>query len=138
MTLPRTIARVLLGLVLVFAGTGHLTFARRSFQAQVPPWLPFDADFVVLASGVVEIALGLALLLVRRRRVLVGIVVAAFFVAVFPGNVSQLVTRTPAFGLETDAARAIRLVFQPLLVLWALWSTGVLAAWNARRRRPRE
>ncbi|QHF22568.1 DoxX family membrane protein [Rathayibacter sp. VKM Ac-2804] len=138
MTLPRTIARVLLGLVLVLAGTGHLTFARQSFQAQVPPWLPFDADFVVLASGVVEIALGLALLLVRRRRVLVGIVVAAFFVAVFPGNVSQLVTRTPAFGLETDAARAIRLVFQPLLVLWALWSTGVLAAWNARRRRPRE
>jgi uncharacterized membrane protein len=138
MSLSRTIARVLLSLVLVFAGTGHLTFARRSFQAQVPPWLPFDADFVVLASGVVEIALGLALLLVRRRRVLVGIVVAAFFVAVFPGNVSQLVTRTPAFGLETDAARAIRLVFQPLLVLWALWSTGVLAAWNARRRRPRE
>ncbi|ROS21902.1 putative membrane protein [Rathayibacter sp. PhB127] len=138
MSLPRTIARVLLGLVLVFAGTGHLTFARQSFQAQVPPWLPFDADFVVLASGVVEIALGLALLLLRRRRVLVGIVVAAFFVAVFPGNVSQLITRTPAFGLETDAARAIRLVFQPLLVLWALWSTGVLAAWNARRRRPRE
>ncbi|QHC57269.1 DoxX family membrane protein [Rathayibacter sp. VKM Ac-2760] len=138
MTLPRTISRVLLGLVLVLAGTGHLTFARQSFQAQVPPWLPFDADFVVLASGVVEIALGLALLLVRRRRVLVGIVVAAFFVAVFPGNVSQLVTRTPAFGLETDAARAIRLLFQPLLVLWALWSTGVLAAWNARRRRPRE
>ncbi|NRG42056.1 DoxX family membrane protein [Rathayibacter sp. VKM Ac-2835] len=138
MTLPRTIARVLLGLVLVLTGTGHLTFARQSFQAQVPPWLPFDPDVVVLASGVVEIALGLALLLVRRRRVLVGIVVAAFFVAVFPGNVAQLVTRTPAFGLETDAARAIRLVFQPLLVLWALWCTGVLAAWNARRRRPRE
>lgn len=138
MSLPRTIARLLLGLVLVFAGTGHLTFARQSFQAQVPPWLPLDPDVVVLASGVVEIALGLALLLVRRRRVLVGIVVAAFFVAVFPGNVSQLVTRTPAFGLETDAARAIRLVFQPLLVLWALWSTGALAAWNARRRRPRE
>ena len=138
MSLPRTIARILLGLVLVFAGTGHLTFARQSFQAQVPPWLPLDADVVVLASGVVEIALGLALLLLRRRRVLVGIVVAAFFVAVFPGNVSQLVTRTPAFGLETDAARAIRLLFQPLLVLWALWSTGALAAWNARRRRPRE
>ncbi|MDY0911827.1 hypothetical protein [Rathayibacter festucae] len=138
MSLPRTIARVLLGLVLVLAGTGHLTFARQSFQAQVPPWLPFDADFVVVASGVVEIALGLALLLLRRRRVLVGIVVAAFFVAVFPGNVSQLVTRTPAFGLETDAARAIRLLFQPLLVLWALWSTGVLAAWSARRRRSRE
>ncbi|WP_230673015.1 DoxX family protein [Rathayibacter sp. Leaf248] len=134
-SVPRTIARILLGLVLVTAGVGHLTFARQSFQAQVPPWLPFDPDTVVVASGVVEIALGLALVLLARWRVVVGVVVAAFFVAVFPGNVSQLVTRTSAFGLETDAARAIRLVFQPLLVIWALWSTGAFAAWRSRRRR---
>lgn len=133
-SVPRAIARVLLGLVLVTAGAGHLTFARRSFQAQVPPWLPLDPDLVVVASGVVEIALGLALVLLPRRRVVVGVVVAAFFVAVFPGNVSQLVTRTAAFGLETDAARAVRLVFQPLLVVWALWSTGAFSAWRARRR----
>ncbi|KQQ06237.1 MULTISPECIES: DoxX family protein [unclassified Rathayibacter] len=135
-SVPRTIARVLLGLVLVMAGVGHLTFARQSFQAQVPPWLPFDPDLVVVASGVVEIALGLSLVVVPVRwRVIVGVVVAAFFVAVFPGNVSQLVTRTSAFGLETDAARAIRLVFQPLLVVWALWSTGALSVWRARRTR---
>lgn len=136
-SVPRTIARILLGLVLVTAGVGHLSFARQSFQAQVPPWLPFDPDLVVVASGGVEIALGLALVLLARWRVVVGVVVAAFFVAVFPGNVSQLVTRTPAFGLETDAARAIRLVFQPLLVVWALWSTGAFSAWRARRRRAR-
>jgi uncharacterized membrane protein len=134
-SVPRTIARILLGLVLLTAGVGHLTFARQSFQAQVPPWLPLDPDVVVVASGVVEIALGLALVLLARWRVVVGVVVAAFFVAVFPGNVSQLVTRTDAFGLESDAARAIRLVFQPLLVIWALWSTGAFAAWRFRRRR---
>lgn len=133
---PRTIARILLGLVLVVAGVGHLTFARQAFQAQVPPWLPLDPDLVVVASGVVEIALGSALVLLARWQVVVGVVVAAFFVAVFPGNVSQLVTRTPAFGLETDAARAIRLLFQPLLVIGALWSTGAYSAWRSRRRRP--
>ena len=133
-SVPRTIARILLALVLVTAGVGHLTFARQAFQAQVPPWLPLDPDLVVVASGVVEIALGLALVLLARWRVVVGVVVAAFFVAVFPGNVSQLVTRTPAFGLETDAARAIRLLFQPLLVIWALWSTGAYSAWRSRRR----
>ena len=133
-SVPRTFARILLGLVLVFAGVGHLTFARQAFQAQVPPWLPLDPDLVVVASGVVEIALGSALVLLARWQVVVGVVVAAFFVAVFPGNVSQLVTRTPAFGLETDAARAIRLLFQPLLVFWALWSTGALSAWRSRRR----
>jgi len=135
-SVPRTIVRILLGLVLVFAGTGHLTFARQAFQAQVPPWLPLDPDLVVVASGVVEIVLGLALVLLARWQVIVGVVVAAFFVAVFPGNVSQLVTRTPAFGLETDAARAIRLLFQPLLVIGALWSTGAYSAFRFRRRRP--
>jgi uncharacterized membrane protein len=121
--------------VLILAGTGHLTVARESFQAQVPTWLPMDPDFVVLASGVVEILLGLSLVLLGRWRVWVGLVVALFFVAIFPGNISQLVTRTPAFGLETDTARAIRLVFQPLLVIWALWSTGAWSAWRNRRAR---
>jgi uncharacterized membrane protein len=134
-SIPRTLARILLGLLLVMAGTGHLTVARASFQAQVPTWLPMDPDFVVLASGVVEILLGLSLVLLGRWRIWVGLVVGAFFVAIFPGNISQLVTRTPAFGLETDAARAIRLVFQPLLVIWALWSTGAWSAWRTRRAR---
>ncbi|PPG88315.1 hypothetical protein C5C00_12495 [Rathayibacter rathayi] len=134
-SVPRTLARLLLGLVLVTAGTAHLTLARQAFQAQVPPWLPVDPDVVVVASGFVEIALGLALVLLARWRVVIGIAVAAFFIAVFPGNVSQLVTRTPAFGLETDTARAVRLVFQPLLVVWALWSTGAFSAWRARRSR---
>ncbi|MEB4615823.1 DoxX family protein [Leucobacter sp. M11] len=129
-------ARILLGAFLLFAGIAHLTFARRDFQAQVPDWVPADKDFVVLASGVVEISLGGALLVLGRLRVPVGWVVAAFFVAVFPGNVSQFLTRTDAFGLSSDAARGIRLLFQPVLVLWALWSCGALGqARRALRRR---
>ena len=126
----RTITRIFLGAALLFAGTAHLTVGRADFQAQVPDWLPLDKDFVVLASGVVELSLGAALIALPKHRVLIGLVVAAFFVAIFPGNISQFVTRTDAFGLDGDLARGIRLLFQPVLVLWALWST---AAWRDRR-----
>lgn len=129
------IARVLLGAALLFAGIAHLTFARREFQAQVPDWVPADKDFVVVASGIVEISLGGAVAVLGRLRVPIGWVIAGFFVAVFPGNVSQFVTRTGAFGLDSDAARGIRLVFQPLLVLWALWSCGAFQAIRRARRR---
>ncbi|GHD48115.1 hypothetical protein D9V29_10100 [Mycetocola manganoxydans] len=127
------IAQVLLGLFLLVAGIGHLTVARDAFQAQVPTWLPIDVDFVVVASGVVEIVLGLSLLVLWRWRPWVGWVVAAFFVAIFPGNISQFTTGTDSFGLNDDLSRGIRLLFQPLLVLWALWSTGAWKAWRAWR-----
>ena len=126
----RILARILLGAVLLYAGISHLTIAREAFRAQVPAWLPIEVDVVVVASGIVEIALGAALMLLPRFGVLIGWLVAAFFVAVFPGNISQLVTHTDSFGLNTDLARGIRLLFQPLLVIWALWSTG---AWRAFR-----
>ncbi len=120
-------ARVLLGLSLTFAGIGHLTSLRLEFQAQVPTWLPLDADFVVVASGVVEIVLGLSLMLLGRFAPYVGVIVSLFFLAIFPGNISQFLTHTDAFGLNTDLARGIRLLFQPLLVAWALWSTNALS-----------
>ena len=128
--MTRTVARWLLGLALFGAGVSHLTFARTEFLAQVPRWLPLDADVVVLASGVVEIGLGLALLFVHAQRVRVGWIVAAFFVAVFPGNLNQWWHGIDAFGLDTDTRRLVRLFFQPVLVLWALWSTG---AWPRAR-----
>lgn len=132
-SVPRTIARIALGAALLFAGITHLTVAREEFRAQVPTWLPLDEDFVVLASGAVEIALGGALVALPRKKAAVGWVVAAFFVAIFPGNISQFVTRTDAFGLNSDAARGIRLIFQPVLVLWALWSTGAFKSFRERR-----
>lgn len=131
----RTAARVLLGVLLAGAGTSHLTWAREEFAAQVPTWVPFSADFVVVSSGVVEIALGLALLFVARHRALVGLIVALFFVAIFPGNISQYATGTDAFGLDTDTKRFVRLFFQPVLIAWALWCT---AAWPFKADRSRD
>ena len=116
--------QVLLGAALIYAGITHLTTSRLEFQAQVPTWVPLSADFVVLASGVVEIVLGIMLASLQYRRQ-VGGVTAAFFVAIFPGNISQYVNGIDAFGLDTDQARLTRLFFQPLLVLWALWATKV-------------
>ena len=122
----KAVSQVGLGLFLTSAGYSHLTVNRIAFQAQVPTWLPLDPDFVVLASGVVEIALGLALLTLWRYRAYVGLAAALFFVAIFPGNINQFVNGINAFGLNTDMARGVRLLFQPVLVLWALWSTGAL------------
>ncbi|MBF9223767.1 DoxX family protein [Hymenobacter ruricola] len=131
----QNVARGVLGTFMVFAGTGHLTFARREFQAQVPDIVPGNKDTTVLASGVVEIGLGLALLLLKgknRRRM--GIGLAAFYAAVFPGNVHQYTHHISAFGLDTDAKRLARLFFQPVLMGAALYSTGALDA--AQRQKP--
>ena len=121
--------QVLLGAALIYAGITHLTTNRLEFQAQVPTWVPLSADFVVLASGVVEIVLGIMLASLQYRR-RIGWITAAFFVAIFPGNISQYVNGIDAFGLDTDQARLTRLFFQPLLVLWALWATGAWRSWR--------
>jgi uncharacterized membrane protein len=127
----RTVARALLGLFLVAAGIGHFV-APEAFLAQTPTWLPARPT-IVAVSGAIEIALGIGLLTVRRRRRELGWAVAAFFVAIFPGNVHQAISGTAAFGLDTAAARWTRLAFQPLLVLWALWATGALGRPEARQ-----
>lgn len=134
--IARTIGRLGLGIALAGAGTAHLTTQREEFQAQVPNWVPVDHDFVVVASGVVEIGLGTALVCAPRAvRPIVGLTTATFFVAVFPGNIAQYVEGTDAFGLDTDQARLTRLFFQPGLVAWALWSTNSLKWLKERRHR---
>jgi len=138
MKIAQRISQVVLGSALMYAGIGHLTTNRTEFQAQVPTILKSIADFVVLASGVVEIVLGLSLIFLWRYRVAVGWVVAAFFVAIFPGNISQYVNQVDAFGLDSDRARFIRLFFQPLLVIWALWSTGAWNAWRSKKKPERK
>ena len=118
-------ARLLLGANLIFAGISHLTFARKDFRAQVPDWVPLPIDDTVVYSGFAEIALGSALVLTPiKHEAKVGQVAAAFFTAVFPGNISQYVNKRSAFGLDTDQKRLTRLFFQPVLVYWALKSTS--------------
>jgi uncharacterized membrane protein len=128
--LVRTIFRILLGGSLLLAGVSHLTWSRVEFLAQVPKWVPVNGDLVVILSGIVEIALGTALITLHGQRVKLGWIAAAFFILVFPGNISQYVNGIDAFGLNSDKARFIRLLFQPLLVIWALWSTGAWRAWR--------
>jgi uncharacterized membrane protein len=121
---------MLLGAALAYAGIGHLSTNRTEFQAQVPTLLKDYADFVVLASGIVEILLGLGLIALWKYRTIIGWTTALFFVAIFWGNISQYLNGTDAFGLNSDRARFIRLLFQPLLVAWALLSTGAWKAWR--------
>jgi len=124
-SLLQNIFRILLGAFLALAGFSHLTFNRAEFLAQVPQWVPLNPDMVVILSGIVEISLGLSLIFFLKQKRNVGILAAIFFVLVFPGNISQYINHVNAFGLNTDTLRLTRLFFQPLLVLWALWSTGV-------------
>ena len=127
------IPQMVLGFALAYAGIGHLTTSRVEFRAQVPSVFAEYADFVVLASGVVEIALGVGLIALWKYRVQFGWLVGFFFVAVFWGNISQYVNGIDAFGLDTDTKRLVRLFFQPLLVAWALLSTGAWSAWRSKR-----
>lgn len=124
-TTIQNVARHVLGTFMVGAGLGHLTFARKPFQAQTPDWVPQDKDTVVFESGVAEIGLGLLLLFNRRYKVPMGVGLAAFYVAVFPGNIHQYLSGLSSLGLDTDRKRYIRLFFQPVLIGVALWSTGV-------------
>lgn len=115
--------RITLGAFTILAGIGHLTYARETFQAQVPDWIPFSKDFVVLASGVVEILFGLAMIFLKKYRMHVGFALAVFYILVFPGNIAQYTEHRDGFGLNTDSKRLIRLFFQPVLIFIALYST---------------
>ncbi|KAA8475673.1 putative membrane protein [Arcticibacter tournemirensis] len=123
----QNILRVVLGLFMVLAAIGHFTFQRAEFQAQVPNWMPLSKDVVVILSGVLELTLGLSMIFWVKQKIKAGLLLALFYVLVFPGNIAQYMNRVDAFGLDTDQARLIRLFFQPVLILWALWSTGALS-----------
>lgn len=130
----QNVLRVILGALMVFAAIAHFTFQRADFQAQVPNWVPLSKDTVVLLSGVAELLLGLGMVFWTRHKVWVGLALATFYALVFPGNIAQYLNGTSAFGLDTDQARLIRLFFQPVLILWALWSTGAWQTWRRRQQ----
>lgn len=126
--------RILLAVFMIYAGFSHLTFNRIEFQSQVPDWVPFSKDLVVILSGIVEMILGLTLLFWKKQRVNIGWLLALFFVLIFPGNVAQYLEGKDGFILNTDRARLIRLFFQPVLIAWALWSSGAWKAWRISKK----
>lgn len=130
-SLTQNIFRVLLAAFMIYAGFSHLSFNRIEFQTQVPDWFPMNKDLVVILSGIVEMLLGLALLFWKKQRAKIGWGLAIFFVLVFPGNLAQYIDGKDSFGaLDSDRARLIRLFFQPLLITWALWSSGAWKEWR--------
>lgn len=135
-SLLQNIFRMILAAFMVYAGFSHLTFNRIDFQAQVPDWVPIGKDLVVILSGIVEIALGLGLAFWKKKRVHFGWALAIFYVLIFPGNISQYLDGKDAFGaLDSDRARLIRLFFQPVLIAWALWSSGAWKAWKQTKNK---
>ncbi|UII21488.1 DoxX family protein [Fulvivirga ligni] len=127
------VLRIILGLFMILAAIGHMTFQREEFQAQVPQWVPLSKDLVVILSGVAELMLGVAMVFITRYKVWAGLALAIFYVLIFPGNIAQYTNGIDAFGLDTDKKRLIRLFFQPVLILWALWSAGVLKVWFSKK-----
>ena len=120
----KTIAKYGLGAMLISAGIGHLTFARKEFQAQVPEWVPLEKDDTVVYSGIVEIAMGTAIIAAPKKyESLVGRLAAGLFTAVFFLFIAQYKNRKDSFGLNTDNKRFARLFMQPLLLLWAIKAT---------------
>jgi uncharacterized membrane protein len=122
----QNVLRIILGLFMLLAAVGHFTYQRTEFQAEVPNWIPISKDSVVLISGLLEIFFGFSMIFWSRQKIKVGILLALFYLLIFPGNIAQYLNNTDAFGLNTDRARLIRLFFQPLLILWAVWCTGAL------------
>ena len=129
MVVVKTVLRIILGAFMLYAGIGHLSFLKEEFYAQVPQWITSDRglmDVIVIVSGIVEITLGLLMIIGRKFKLKTGLLLALFFILIFPGNINQYVNSISAFGLDTDQKRLIRLFFQPVLILWALWTTGGL------------
>jgi uncharacterized membrane protein len=125
----KLILRIILGLFMLYAGIGHLTFLKQEFHAQVPTWLTTDKglmDSIVIISGIVEIAFGLLMIIGGKLKIKTGFALALFFILIYPGNINQYTNAISAFGLDTDTKRLVRLFFQPALILWALWSTEAI------------
>ena len=133
----QNIIRILLGLIMIYIGIGHLTFLQIDFQAQVPTWLTKRTkliDLIIIISGIIEIILGILMVVGGKLKVKTGIFLAIFYVLIFPGNINQYVNEIDAFSLNTDKSRFIRLLFQPILVLLALFSSGGLRFLKNRKR----
>lgn len=133
--MSRTIARCILAVALGAVGVMHFV-QTRGFRVVVPDWATrvsgMDKETIVVASGAAEIALAAGLVALPSERRRIGWATAAFFAAVFPGNVHQWLTRRSTPGLHTDALRFGRLFLQPALMAWAIWATG-----GGQRSQPR-
>ena len=110
--------RKLFGPLFVIAGAMH--FARPGWYVRImPPWLPLHSE-LVYASGVAEIAGGLALMHPTTRRAGSALSIATLL-AIFPANV-QMALNAERFEKVVpggEAALWARLPVQALFIAWA-------------------
>jgi uncharacterized membrane protein len=125
--------RLAMALALVLIGADHWIHPAR-YLAMMPPWIPLHLE-LVLFTGAAEIAGGLGLLIPNTRR-LAGVMLAIYFVAVFPANIHNALNGLSVDGLP-DARWYywVRLPFQPLAIWWALYAAEVIGWPFVGRRR---
>jgi len=117
----RSAGRVGLAVGMAFAGIAHLAMPT-PFLQHLPPWTP-AAEAIIFVTGSIEIGLGAALLWRQPWRQRAGLALAAYLVAVFPGNVYVAVAEVDVDGQPGGWYPWLRLPFQALFIAWALWST---------------
>jgi uncharacterized membrane protein len=128
----RSSARIGMAIAMIFAGAAHLLMPT-PFLQHLPPWTPF-AEAIIVLTGLIEIGFGAALLVLSppwRRRT--GLALAAYLVAVFPGNLYVAVAGIDVDGQPGGWYPWLRLPVQAILIAWALWSTRPAAHTPARQ-----
>jgi uncharacterized membrane protein len=110
-----------MALAMAFAGISHLLLPT-PFVQHLPTWVPMREELIFI-TGLLEIALGVALLLRQPLRRLAGLALAGYLVAVFPSNIYVAVAGVEVDGQPDGAYPWLRLPFQLLFIAWALWST---------------
>jgi uncharacterized membrane protein len=128
----RSSARIGMAAAMIFAGVAHLLMPT-PFLQHLPAWTPF-AEAIIFLTGLIEIGFGAVLLMLRppwRRRT--GLALAAYLVAIFPGNLYVAVTGIDVDGQPGGWYPWLRLPVQAVLIAWALWSTRSAAGAPARQ-----
>ncbi len=127
----RTVARGVLATAFLAAGVIHL-LAPAPFLSILPPWAPWPGPLIAL-TGLAEIAGAIGLCVPRLRRA-AGLGLALYAACVFPANIQHAINDLslahPVLGW---AYHGPRLLFQPVIVWWALWSGGAID-WPFRPR----
>jgi len=128
---PRAVARAVLAAAFLAAGVLHLALPG-PFLAITPGWVPWPGPVIAL-TGAAELA-GAAGLYVPRLRRAAAIGLALYAVCVYPANIQHALDDLgrvhPLLGW---AYHGPRLLFQPVIVWWALWA-GEVIDWPYRRR----
>lgn len=120
----RAIMRWILAALFVAAGIAHLT-APEVLLTITPDWVPL-APQVIFVTGLCELA-GAVALVTRPMRKAAGVALALYTLCVWPANIKQALDHIVIPHIpDSWWYHGPRLAFQPVLVWWALFCSGVV------------